>query len=74
MASPSASEQVHADDYLTDGKRLIRVIDVTQEWVEVEDCALVDMSPSYDGSDAVYHREQIPASVVSRSWRKVTAA
>jgi hypothetical protein len=68
MVSQSVStERVHADDYLTDGRRLVRVIDVTSEWVLMEDASEMVLT---EDNELVYRCEQVPTNVMM-NWRKV---
>ena len=63
----SNSERLHTDDYLTDGKSLVRVLDVSVEWVEIEDCLLMVMTTE---NALVYARSMLPVENLS-AWRKV---
>jgi hypothetical protein len=60
-------QRVHAGDYLTDGHRLVRVLDVTSEWVMTEDALEMVLS---DENELVYRCEQVPTNIMRR-WRKV---
>jgi hypothetical protein len=68
MVGQSASiERVHSEDYLTDGVRLVRVLDVTSEWVLVEDASEMVLT---EENELVYRCEQVPSNIMRR-WRKV---